>query len=62
MSSSASLIRRLAMLELRMDPPAPKVWHQLIVDIGDTEDRVRAQYESEHGPLGDDPCIVWRII
>lgn len=56
-----ALHRRLSVLEQRgSDMVRP--WLQIIQDIGQTEEEARAAYEKEHGAIGDDPCIIWRVV
>ena len=39
-----------------------KPWHRIIVRVGDTVDAAKARYEAENGPLGDDACLIVRIM
>ena len=39
-----------------------KPWHQVIQRVGQTEEEAMAQFEAEHGPIGDDNCIIIRIV
>ena len=39
-----------------------KVWHRLLIEPGETEEDVRATYEAKHGPIGEDGCIIWRVV
>lgn len=58
-----SLQRRLQELEAK-DPSRLKRWHRVIQyeDEGQTEQEAIAEYEAENGPIGEDDCLVVRII
>lgn len=55
-----NLVRRVEALEDQQGPI--KMWHQLIVHPGETEADVCTAYEAEHGSIGEDGCIIWRVI
>jgi hypothetical protein len=37
-------------------------WLWIIQEPGQTEDQARTAYELEHRPIGEDSCIIWRVI
>ena len=41
-----------------------RAWHRIVVNAheGQTEGEAFAAYEAEHGPLGDDPCFIVRVV
>lgn len=53
------LTKRVEELERRTGGLKP--WHQLIVRAGETVEQVRAAYEADNGPIGDDGVIIVRI-
>ncbi len=57
-----NLSKRVSALEVSMQPPVTTFWHWIIQDLGQTEDEARVAYESENGPIGDDDCIIWRVV
>lgn len=40
----------------------PVRWIRLIVDLGETQEQALARYEVEHGPVGDDVGIIYRVL
>lgn len=40
----------------------PKVWRQVIQKIGQTQEQAIAEHEAANGPLGDDACLIVRIM
>lgn len=56
--------RRVSALEAWRGTAAgwPVRWIRLIVGVEETNEQARARYEAEHGPLGDDVGIIYRVI
>lgn len=39
-----------------------KPWHRIIARDGQSGDEAVAEYEAEHGSLGDDSCFIIRFL
>ena len=51
---------RVAALEARA--PDLKPWHQVIQEVGQSQEEAIAAYEAEHGPVGDDNILLAVVI
>lgn len=58
-----AITKRLAALEaVSGGDGRPVRWVRLVVPEHQTQEQARAEYEAEHGPLGDDVGIIYRVI
>ena len=55
-----ALERRLSELEQRRGVHGPTLWHNVLVDDQD-EAQAIADYEAEHGPIGEDDGIIFVV-
>lgn len=56
----SGLNKRVAALEAAKT--MPKAWHRIIQHIEETQEQAIAKYQAKHGPLGDDPHFIVRVI
>ncbi|MXO85248.1 hypothetical protein GRI38_04320 [Altererythrobacter aurantiacus] len=56
-----NLRTRVQALEGTM-PVGVQRWHRIIVGEGQTEAEARAAYEAKHGAIGEDSCVVFRVV
>jgi len=38
-----------------------KPWHWIVCEPGESRDAARSRYEVDHGPVGDEPVIMWIV-
>lgn len=57
-----AISKRVDALEASNGGNGPLRWVEIIVPKHLAKEQAKAEYEAEHGPLGDDVGIIYRVI